>query len=509
MSAGRTIVGNSFWYGLETLLETVVFFGTSVVVARALGPEKLGYFSYINLFVSVLTSTGGSGLAAATGKYMAQFIGREQFGLARAVYNFTYRYQLLGALVATVVGVSGMWFFGDKHFRVMSCILILSIIPGVMSWVPAQANLAFEEFSKNAKSAFGYIFAYSAVILLTLHFHWDLVGIASASLVGRMVEVVLRTVPLHAKLRALPLEPLPAEIAKLVRRFCFQAMGIQFLMAVVWNRSELIFLRRYSTLEQMGLYSTSAGLASKLLLVPRTFGSATAVTLMVESSRDPERVDSIVKNASRYLLLVAVPVHLGAAAIASEAIRFAYGARYAGAVPVMVIASILSLPLAFQQIPDTLINAADRQRRIFLWLAVTGVLNMGLDWAFIRHHGAVGAAWGNGLAQGFGLCALWMEARRYYTFSFPRQAAARLLLAGSIMAAVALALVRTVHGLPGLVLAVAVSTPLYILLVKLFHGLEASDRERLSMVGSRLPGPLRRAYSATIAFVTPPLPSST
>jgi len=69
--------------------------------------------------------------------------------------------------------------------------------------------------------------------------------------------------------------------------------------------------------------------------------------------------------------------------------------------------------------------------------------------------------------------------------------------------------VRTVHGLPGLVLAVAVSTPLYILLVKLFHGLEASDRERLSMVGSRLPGPLRRAYSATIAFVTPPLPSST
>jgi hypothetical protein len=194
--------------------------------------------------VGVLTNTGGSGLAFATGKFMSQFVATDQLGLARAVYNFTYKYQLLGAVVATVGGVSGVWFFGDKHFRVMACILVLSIVPGAMSWVPAQANLAFEQLSKNAQSAFGYIFAYSAVILLTLYFHWDLVGIASASLVGRIVEVVLRTIPLHAKLRGLPLEPLPIEIAKLVRRFCFQAMGIQFLMAVVWNRSELIFLRR-------------------------------------------------------------------------------------------------------------------------------------------------------------------------------------------------------------------------------------------------------------------------
>jgi hypothetical protein len=77
------------------------------------------------------------------------------------------------------------------------------------------------------------------------------------------------------------------------------------------------------------------------------------------------------------------------------------------------------------------------------------------------------------------------------------------------MAAVAFALVRTIHGLPGLIAAIAVAAPVYVLLVKLFHGLEASDRLRLSPLGSWLPGPLRRAYSATIEFVTPPVPSST
>jgi hypothetical protein len=77
------------------------------------------------------------------------------------------------------------------------------------------------------------------------------------------------------------------------------------------------------------------------------------------------------------------------------------------------------------------------------------------------------------------------------------------------MAAVAFVLVRTIHGMPGLIAAVGVSAPVYVLLVKLFHGLDASDRVRLNPLGERLPGPLRRAYSATVAFATPPLAPST
>jgi len=52
-NASKKILRNSFWYGLETVLEAVVFLGTSIAIARYLGPEKLGYFSYINFFVSL------------------------------------------------------------------------------------------------------------------------------------------------------------------------------------------------------------------------------------------------------------------------------------------------------------------------------------------------------------------------------------------------------------------------------------------------------------------------
>ncbi len=501
-TAGK-ILNNSFWFGLESVIETVVYLGTSIAVARYLGPQKLGYFSYINFFVGLVTSTSGSGLASATNKFMSQYLALERPGTARAVYYLAYRFQFLGAVTITALGLAAIALFGDPTFRPTAYILILAIIPGVMSWVPAQANNAFQDARKNTLSAFGFIFGNAAVIMLTLRFHWDLVGIAAAFLIGRTVELVLRTIPLHRKLRTLPEEKLDPAIAREVRRFCFEAIGIQLLVSVVWGRSEMIFLRAFSSLEQIGFYSLSVGFANNLLLVPNIFGSATGISLMVESIRDRTRVDSIVKNASRYLLLVSIPVHLGAAAIATQAIRVVYGARYAGAGPALIVASILAIPRAFNSIPNILMRAADRQKQLFALLTAVGIFNMVIDYFLIRRYNAVGAAWGNGLAQTLGVVVVWQAARRHYQFSLPIGSAFRLGSAGLLIALWAYAIVRAIPGAAGLIASIATSAVLYVVLVRLCHGLEPSDRVRLAPVGARLPGRLRSAWLATAAFVTP------
>ena len=502
-STSGKILHNSFWYGLETALETIIFFGTSIAIARYFGPQKMGYFSYINFFVITITRTSGTGLAGATRKYMSEFLALDKPGTAHAVYHLAYRYQLLGAICISVLGVAGVVLFGEPGYKIMSCILILAIAPGVMSWVPAQANNAFEDVAPNTRSALGYLVSYAFVIFLTLFFHWNLIGIASATFIGRCVEVILRTIPLNRKLRRLPLDVLPDEVVQRIRRYCVQAIGVQLLMSVVWDRSELFFLRRLSTLEQISFYSISFGFANNLLLFPRTFGPATGYTLMVEASSDPSRVDSIVKNACRFLLFVALPVHLGAAAIARGAISVAYDSRYIAAIPVLIIAAILSIPRAFQELSEVLMRAADRQKELLTWLTITGAVNIILDYFLIRHYGAIGAAWANGLAQSLGIMVIWQQARRFYNFSFPVASAIRISAAALIMAAIAWSIDHAVHGLPGLILAIAVAVPTYLLLIKLFRGLEPYDRTRLAPIGNNLPGPARRLYLATVEFVTP------
>lgn len=502
-SASSRILHNSFWYGLETLIETIVFLGTSIAVARYLGPEKLGYFSYINFFVTVVTRTGGTGLANATRKYMSEYLALDQPGAARAVYHLAYKYQLLSALAMTVLGCAAVLLFGDPALRVMSLLLVASILPGVMSWVPANANQAFEDVSKNTFSAFCYIFTYTACILLTLYFRWGLVGVAAALLVGRTVEVVLRTIPLHRRLELLPLEPLNDVVVARIRRFCLQALMIQLLMSVVWDRSEMVFLRAFSSLQQIAFYSISFTLANNLLVVPRTFSGAAGVTLMVEASREPARVGSIVGNAARFLLLVVLPVNLGMAAITRQVIGLAYGQKYASAVPVLIVAAVLSIPRAFQEIAETLVRAADRQARLLVWLVITGLVNIGLDFWLIPRYGAVGAAWGNGLSQAFGIIGVWELGRRYFKYKFPIVSAVRFTVAAGVMAAATWKVANTVSGMAGVALAVLTAVPVYFVAVKLSGALEPADRMRLFSIGNRLPGPLRSLFRAAISFATP------
>jgi len=503
-TAAGKILHNSFWFGLETVLETIVFLGTSIAVARYLGPEKLGEFTYINFFVTTVTRTSGTGLAGATRKYMSEFLGQDRPGTARAVYHLAYRYQLLASILITALGLISVFFFSAANYHWMSAILILSIIPGVMSWVPAQANQAFEDVYENTLSALGYIISYALVIVLTLHYHWDLIGIASAQLIGRSIEVTMRTIPLHRRLRKIPLDTLEQGIIDRIRQFCLQAVGIQLLMSVVWDRSELVFLRYYSGLRQIAFYSVSFTLANNLLVIPRTFGGATGITLMVESARDPKRIKNIVKTASRFLLLVVFPVHLGAAAIAAQALGFAYGTKYIEAIPVVIIASILSIPRAFQELAEVLLRAADRQKQILIWFTITGILNIGLDWYLIPLYGAVGAAWGNGLSQTFGILAIWFQARRYYEIGFPLGAAFKLLAAGLGMAFVSHYVVSLLPSPWGLIAAVISAAASYVVLVKLTGALQPYDRTRLAMMGDRMPGWLQQAFMSLVVFATPP-----
>ena len=81
-----TISRNTFWYGLETAAAFVAALFTSIAIARVLGPEKLGHFVFIGMLASFASSLGSLGIPAAAAKYMAEYLGRGEPGVARAVF---------------------------------------------------------------------------------------------------------------------------------------------------------------------------------------------------------------------------------------------------------------------------------------------------------------------------------------------------------------------------------------------------------------------------------------
>src|SRR3954468_1441602 len=120
MSAATTtakIVRNSFWYGLETVLELLAFVASSVAVARALGPEQLGVYTSLSYPILLLHGLASFGLPVATRRYMAESLAEGRHGLARSVYHFTFHLQaVFGFAVSAALALAILiWTPSSKH----------------------------------------------------------------------------------------------------------------------------------------------------------------------------------------------------------------------------------------------------------------------------------------------------------------------------------------------------------------------------------------------------------
>src|SRR5579872_2888665 len=113
----RTIAKNSFWYGFETVVTLVLTAFTSIVIARKIGPTRIGYFLYVWWIVGIVGSVGMLGIPEATRKYMSEYFGRGRMGIARTVFYKTLRLQTCIAAIITLAALAGFWFWGDRQYR--------------------------------------------------------------------------------------------------------------------------------------------------------------------------------------------------------------------------------------------------------------------------------------------------------------------------------------------------------------------------------------------------------
>jgi O-antigen/teichoic acid export membrane protein len=501
--SARIIFRNSIWNAVEISSELLVYLATSIAVARVLGPVKLGHYVFLTFLTSIAGRLGGLGMAASTCKYMAEFLGKGEKGLARAVFFATLRLQILVAIGIAVFGFVLIFTLGEPGYAVVSYLLVLTLIPSLINNMPSQANIAAEDLSRNVKGALAYSAVYGITVTLALVFRWDLVGLATATLLARTVELVIRLLPVLSKMRGWPRVELPPDIRRRMRTFSANSMIITLVAIVVWDRSEVLFLKHYCDVRQLAFYSIAFGISERLLLASRAFASATGATLMAQHGRDSSRLPPIVANAITYLAVMAFPMHLGLVGLSGALVHLAYGQAYVPAIPVLMVALLLAIPKAFQGLPDTLYSATENQGILIRWMLLTAAVNLGLDALLIPRYGAIGAAWGNGLAQAFAVLGLWFRIIPICGLKIPYSPVSRIAVSAIGTAVFAFGISHFLAPLPALLLGVAGGIALFLLLLRFTRALGPQDRKRLVEVGSRAPGFIRVAIAHGLAFIIP------
>jgi O-antigen/teichoic acid export membrane protein len=257
------------------------------------------------------------------------------------------------------------------------------------------------------------------------------------------------------------------------------------LNAVLWGRPEVFFLERYHPSADVGFYSTALRLASLAGMLPLV----AARGLMPEFSRlrGEQRADLLAEvypKVCKLLFVLAAPLALGGAAIASPLIGSVFGERFAPAGGVTAILLAGSLVNALAGPATAVVLTGPRPRLVVEVGLLTAALNLVLDVLVIPHHGIAGAAWVNVGIQAASVAAGIVYAWARLGLRYPVGAAGWIACLAGVSAVVAWAISRLLTGSLGVLVAVVAAAVTYLCLILATHTVSISDLRALRVSSS-------------------------
>ncbi len=508
----RTILRNTAWFALENVVSFAASLITSILIARTLGPSKMGYIIYVIWIVNIASTLGGIGIPATTRKYMAEFLGADQRGAARYVYMRTLLAQLATATLAAAACV--LWVLHDAtpEYRIPALLLVLSVWPSMANSISAYANVAAEDLSANLPGSLASTLVFFAVTMLTVTLHWGVMGVCTSMLLMRVTDFLVRFIPTFRRINAWSTDtaPIPTGLPGRMRSFALQSLTGMLLTLVVWDRSEVMLLKYFSPdIRQVAFYSVAFSLAERLLVFPTVFAAATGASMFAQFGRDRSRVPLLTAASARYLGLTSIPLHIIATGLAGAVLLTLYGGKYAGALAVATAAPLLCVAKAFLTPVQNLFETLERQS-YFIWTTLAAsVIDIAVATALIPRHGALGAAIGSGVAQFLCVGVLWFLAVRRYAVRLPWRFFAKVTGISAVAACFGYMPVIHLSTDTGIVMGsiltasgAALAALTFLLLAGATHVFEAQDLPRFRALAEACPAVLAAPVSLTFSWLS-------
>jgi O-antigen/teichoic acid export membrane protein len=502
-SAVNRTFNSSVLLGLDMVLALVAVLCTSIPLARVIGPDRLGYFMYIQWMAMASSNVVLLGIPATTRRYMAEALGRNDLPAARGVFFATLRIQTILAFAVLVVGEILVFSVTDRSYWSSSWLIVLSLVPRMIMSIPSMAHMAGVRLQSNLIAT-----AVSTVVLIGvmgfgLWTGWGLIAAAAAYATANFVELSIKLTLALRWLGTGPRTPIGPELRKRMLTFSTHGTALLILNIVVWDKSDLFFLELLRKEHAaLAFFNLAFNLADRAIQIVQVFVSGLSVSLMSELGRSAEKMYVIAKSGLRYSILIASVLLFGLAAVGPNLILTLYGRRYSPAGPLLSIAAALAVGKCLMPLLQSLFQAAERQQAVVAWSCCCGALNVILDLALIPHMGALGAVLANGSAQALAAVGLiyWAQRTLGIDWSIRQSVPGLLAGVGTGLAAYgaslpfALAPVRLGVG----ILAGAIVFPI---LLRILCVLQPEDLPRILGLTSRLAPPLRRRVDALLGHL--------
>ena len=503
--SSASIVRNSMWLTIDTVVSMAGAFYCSILVARGLGPDFMGQYNYILYFATVLKLVSDLALSVTVRKFAAEFIGQEDYGLVRTLVRRAMRLQAFLATVGVMVGLTIVLTTFAPEQRVVGALAVFSIVPSLLLAMPSGALWAAGNLGQNVLSSLAANAVNIVGTTVSVVMGWGLVGLTASLLLSRLVDFALRYTlfrRLYAGLPGIPrVGPLDPALRARMIRFAAQQLVLALLYAMLFDRVEVFFLRGMAPSREIAFFSISFTLVSYVLQFPQNLADSASIRVWVDHGRAPEEAARTTAVATWFVMLFAAPALFGVAAVSDPLLSLLYGAKYLPAIPVLAVLAVVSLSLAVSQPSQLLLVGAGRNGFYILWLCVAGIVAVAGNFILIPAYGAVGAAFAKGAGQATAAVGFVGYVWIHFQARPPLWRMAKLLLACAAMAIGVRLVGRALPSILALVVGVPLGAMLFVLFARWLRFLDGADGERLRQLAHLIPSRARGSYGAFVDFL--------
>jgi O-antigen/teichoic acid export membrane protein len=451
-SGTSRIFPNTVYRATADVGSKLISVGFFVVMARMLGDEAFGAFTFGLSFAALVTVLAGFGQDAI----LTREVARDR----RRVHEYfanTIAIKLVLALPVMAVAVLGLSLVHmESTTRVVAILISVAVLAELLATTCFAVFQAYERLGFLPVVIISQRLFTAAVGIVAMTAGVGIEGVAAIYLGGSLLALAIATVLLFRRIVRPRLRVDTARWWPLVR--VAAPVGLALVAQVTLFRVDASILQIFEPVSVVGHY----GAAYRLFESPLFIGWAVAAAVYPVFSRlvDAAELRTVAERALKLALASTLPVALGAAILAAPVVKLLYGSEFDPSARVLALLAPTIVLFSFNHVAGILVLARDRQAWLAWLYGLMAIENVAANFATIPPYGMTAAAVNTSVTEVLLFLALATLAQRLVGGLDWRRMLGGTLVAGAAAAALMLALrssfaAAAVAGLVGYLVALA------------------------------------------------------
>ncbi len=493
------IFKNSVWNLILFVIQGVTGLVMSILVARYLGPELMGEYSYVIWLIGVISLVICLGLPNAITKFLSELIGSEDKAHANIIYATLLQLQFIISLLVSIILILLFYFNLLPDHKDYYLIAFISLIPVCMSAFLTAVFQGLQNFRLISIVGSSISLLQTALVVLCIKLDAGIMGLIAISLIGGLLQTLILVKSTGLALDFTGWLKIPKKLRDTIARYSLHVYWTVLLSLIVWQKSEIFFLKMYSTSEAIAFYS----IAFNTVMILTTLASLFAAVIFPVLSNFhgagyTTGVQNIYAKSVKVMMIFYLPLCMCFIAVAKPLIVLMYSPAYTTVSPLLIILLVSALFSAMGIIFANVILAVNRSDIQAKYVTLQAAVNIALDLLLIPQFGATGAAVANSAIRIASFFVwLWIVQKKL-GFSFPWREVGRCILPNVPLAFILWAVGSYYPGSMGIVVVFLAALLFYPVLIFVFKTITGDDIRIAKEVATILPEPYERRISALI-----------